>query len=113
MHTTVQDVCQKCPTCQTHKTSVEEVWLTNAQGSRSDSLENITCRLYTTSPQCKTLHIDTIGEYSIDVTAKGKTKTLKLRCLTMKDPATGWFEIAQLHRGRTDYVANLPEQIVQ
>ena len=59
----------------------------------------------------QTVHIDTIGEYSIDVSIKGKTKTLKLRCLTIIDPATGWFEIAQLHRGRADYVANLLEQV--
>jgi transposase InsO family protein len=56
-------------------------------------------------------HIDTIGEYKIDVTIKGKKKTLALRCLTMIDPATGWFEIAELKRGRADYTADLLERV--
>jgi hypothetical protein len=52
-----------------------------------------------------------MGAYSIDVTANGKPKTFKLRCLTMINPATKWFEIAELQRGRTDYVAELPERV--
>jgi hypothetical protein len=55
----------------------------------------------------KTLHIDTMREYSIAVTINGKPQTFKLRCLNMTDPATGWFEIAELQRGRTDYVVRL------
>ncbi|GFH49966.1 hypothetical protein CTEN210_06442 [Chaetoceros tenuissimus] len=49
----------------------------------------------------RTVHVDLIGPYS--VTAKqiqpgGEIKEveLKLTCMTMLDPATGWFEIAQV-----------------
>jgi Integrase zinc binding domain len=97
MPNTVQDVCKRCPTCQINKT----LW--KKYGEISPKQAEVT--------PCKTLHIDTIGEYSVDVKIKGKTKTLKLRCLTRIDPATGWFKIAQLNRGRADYVTDLLEQV--
>ena len=97
MRNTVQDVCKRCPTCQINKTSWKKY------GELPPKQAEVT--------PWKTLHIDTIGEYSIDVKVKGKSKTLKLRCLTMIDPATGWFEIAQLDRGRADYVADLLERV--
>ena len=44
------------------------------------------------------LCVDMIGPYKIDRnTKKGtKNKTLELWCVTMIDPATGWFEIKQV-----------------
>ena len=39
------------------------------------------------------LCIDLIGEYTIK--CKGKNNYLKLKAMTMIDPVTGWFEIAQ------------------
>jgi len=95
MCNTVQDVCKRCPTCQINKTSWKKY------GEVPPKEVKVT--------PWKTLHIDTIGEYSIDVTINGKPKTSKLRCRTIINPATGWFEIAELQRGRADYVADLLE----
>ena len=97
MRNTVLAVCKKCPTCQRNKTSWKKY------GELPAKEAEIT--------PWKTLHIDTIGEYKIDVTIKGKKKTLALRCLTMIDPVTGWFEIAELKRGRADYTADLLERV--
>ena len=52
-----------------------------------------------------TLCINLIGPYKIGKDKKQKT----LHCLTMIDPATGWFEIASISRKRADYVANYLE----
>ena len=59
----------------------------------------------------ETLCIDLIGPYSIDVTTKrGAKKTLTLWCLTMIDPATGWFEIQEIASKHSDFTANYFEQ---
>ena len=42
---------------------------------------------------CDMLCVDLIGSYTI--TQKGKNP-LKLWCLKMVDPATGWFEMSQI-----------------
>ena len=52
-----------------------------------------------------TLCVDLIGPYTF---GKGKNK-LKLHCLTMIDPTTGWFEIAEIPNHRADYIANYLE----
>ena len=54
------------------------------------------------------LCIDLIGPYTIQ--RKGKDKDLKCRCVTMIDPATGWFEIKQYDDKRSITVANIAEQ---
>ena len=54
-----------------------------------------------------TLCIDLIGPYTVK--EKGKKKWI-LHCLTMIDPATSWFEIAEVPNRRADEVANLLEQ---
>jgi len=51
--------------------------------------------------------IDLIGPYVIN--RKNKTK-LKCRCVTMIDPATGWFEIHEYDDKRSITVANIAEQ---
>ena len=52
-----------------------------------------------------TLCIDLIGPYKI-----GKDQNeVQLHCLTMIDPATGWFEIVETPNRRADEVANLLE----
>ena len=52
-----------------------------------------------------TPYIDLIGPYTF-----GKDKNeAKLHCLTMIDPATGWFEIARIDNRRADYVVNVLE----
>ena len=53
------------------------------------------------------LCVDLIGPYTI----KRKNKRpLKLKCLTLIDPATSWFEIVEFDDKRSDTVANLVEQ---
>ncbi len=52
-----------------------------------------------------TLCIDLIGPYTF-----GKKKNeVHLHCLTMIDPATGWFEITEIPNRQADYVANALE----
>ena len=40
----------------------------------------------------KRVNVDLIGPYTI----KGKNKTYELRCMTMVDPVTNWFEISRI-----------------
>jgi hypothetical protein len=49
--------------------------------------------------------VDLIGPYKF---GKGKDK-FSLQCLTMIDPATGWFEIVEVPKKRVDYISNLIE----
>ena len=79
LRTTVHDVCKKCPTCQRAK-------ITNQK------YEKLPPKQAEINPRYK-LCVDLIGPYTIP--RKGKNP-LKLWCLTMIDPATGWFEIAQI-----------------
>ena len=52
-----------------------------------------------------TLCIDLIGPYTI-----GKEKEeITLHCLTMIDPATGWFKICKIPTKRADYIVNYLE----
>lgn len=50
-----------------------------------------------------TLCIDLIGPYTIGHDKKHQTV---LHCMTMIDPATGWFEIVQIDEKKADEVAN-------
>lgn len=61
-----------------------------------------------------TLCIDLIGPYAFGKPVKGKDgkeepPKLTLQCLTMIDPATGWFEIVDVPTKRADYIANALE----
>ena len=56
-----------------------------------------------------TLCIDLIGPYTFGSEKKGTNVTL--HCLTMIDPATGWFEIAEIPIKQADYIANILEQV--
>jgi transposase InsO family protein len=53
------------------------------------------------------LCVDLIGRYEIRRKAK---KTLHLWCVTMIDPATGWFEMREISNKKADYIANVVEQ---
>jgi len=46
------------------------------------------------------VHVDLVGPYTV----KGETTTRKLQCLTMIDPATGWFEIKAVPNKQADTV---------
>ena len=52
-----------------------------------------------------TLCINLIGPYQV---GHGKNK-ITLHCLTMIDPATGWFETAEMPTRRVDNVVNILE----
>ena len=66
--------------------------------------ETSTKKVQETIP-CHTLCVDLIGPYKI-----GKDKKQKiLHCLTMIDPATGWFEMTSISQKKADYVANYLE----
>ena len=54
-----------------------------------------------------TLCIDLVGPYSFGDKEKGTF--VSLHCLTMIDPATGWFEIVEISTKRADYIANYLE----
>jgi Integrase zinc binding domain len=58
-----------------------------------------------------TLCVDLIGPYPFGVRDKKRNiDTLtELWCLTMIDPATGWFEIVEIPTKRADFIANLLE----
>ena len=55
------------------------------------------------------LCIDIFGPYTI--VRKKPFKPLTLWCLTMIDPATGWFEIAEVKNKFADQIANKIEQV--
>ena len=79
LHTIVQGVCKKCPTCQKSKTTNHKyVKLPPKQSGKNP---------------WDTLCVYLIGPYTIP--KKGKNP-LRLWCLTMINPATGWFEMAQI-----------------
>ena len=54
------------------------------------------------------LCVDLVGPYTIR--QKGKKEPLIMRCVTMIDPATGWFEIHEYEDKRSISVANIIEQ---
>ena len=99
---TVANVCGKCHDCQINKVHHLKV------GHVPPKLPEIT--------PWKTLCVDLIGPYTIGPEPtkmekkKGISRQATLHCLTMIDPATGWFEIVEVPNKRADEIANLVEQ---
>ncbi len=89
---TVREVCKKCSTCQRTKKSSTKYGKLPAKEAEANPWEK--------------LCVDLIGPYTIQ---KGNKKS-KLWCLTMIDPATGWFEVNTLARKDTGTTANIVEQ---
>jgi hypothetical protein len=84
---------QTCPSCQRNKRKVKKYgWLPPKEAEAS--------------PWDK-MCIDLIGPYTIR--RKGKNDLI-CKCVTMIDPATGWFEIHQYNDKRSITVANIAEQ---
>jgi transposase InsO family protein len=84
---------QTCPTCQRNKRKVKKYgWLPPKEAEAS--------------PWDK-MCIDLIGPYTIR--RKGKNDLI-CKCVTMIDPATGWFEIHHYNDKRSITVANIAEQ---
>ena len=93
LRTTVHDVCKKCPTCQRAKRT-------------NQKYGKLTPKQAETNPWDK-LCVDLIGPYTIP--QKGK-KLLKLWCLTIINPETGWFEMAQISSKTAAEIADITEK---
>jgi hypothetical protein len=92
LRTMVIATCKKCQLCQKAK-------LTNQTHGK------LPAKLAEENPW-DTLCVDLIGPCKIE--RKG-TKDLKLWCLTMIDPATGWFEMEQISNKTAAEVADICE----
>jgi transposase InsO family protein len=93
MRDQITNYVQACPTCQRNKRKVKKYgWLPPKEAEAT--------------PWDK-MCIDLIGPYTIR--RKGKTDLI-CKCVTMIDPATGWFEIHQYNDKKSITVANIAEQ---
>ena len=91
MRKTIQRVCRACQVCKAAKPSSKKYGL-----------------LPPKNPEVipwKTLCIDLIGPYKFG----SDKKEVVLHCMTMIDPATGWFEIVQVPNKQADEIINLLE----
>ena len=93
LHTTVHDVCKKCPTCQRAKTTNQKYGKLPPKQAETNPWD--------------TLCLDLICSYMIP--PKGKNP-LKLWCLTMINPATGWFKMAQIPNKTAAEIADITEK---
>jgi hypothetical protein len=89
----VHNVCSKCDTCQRTKRSTKKYGSLPPKKAEVDPWE-ILC-------------VDLIGPYTIK--RRGK-KNLVLWCVTMIDPATGWFEMREIPNKEAFTIASLVEQ---
>ena len=91
LRTSVQRTCKACKFCKERK-------------KRVSKLGKLPVKTAEATPW-HTLCIDLIGPYKM-----GKTeKEISLHCLTMIDPATGWFEIERIPNKQADEVSNILE----
>ena len=90
----VKKVCSTCPTCQRTKKST----------IKYGHLPPKEAEIYPWEKLC----VDMIGPYTIKNSESGKTLTLQ--CVTMIDPATGWFELKTTEGKTAIEVANIVEQ---
>jgi transposase InsO family protein len=93
MRDQITNYVRSCPTCQRSKRKVKMYGHLPVKEAESEPWDKM----------C----IDLIGPYTIQ--RKGK-EDLKCKCVTMIDPATGWFEIHQYDDKRSITVANIAEQ---
>ena len=89
MRKTITDTCKACTVCRTQK-------------ARSKKYGELPPKPVVESIPWHTLCIDLIGPYKI---GSGKHETV-LHCMTMIDPATGWFEICEINDKAADEIAN-------
>jgi transposase InsO family protein len=95
MQKTVEKVCKRCATCQLNKPTLRRVG-------------HLPPKVVEETPW-ERLCIDLIGPYQIQGIRKGSPER-KLHCLTMIDPVTGWFEIAEISAKTADVIINVLEQ---
>ena len=89
----VKDICRKCPTCQRCKKSHVKYGHLPEKQAEANPWER--------------LCVDLVGPYKMK---RQRGKDLSLWCVTMIDPATGWFEMKQLPDKEAITVANIVEQ---
>ena len=94
LRTTVHDVCKKCPTCQREKTTNQKYGKLPPKQAETNPWD--------------TLCADLICPYTMP--RKGKNP-LKLWCLTMIYPATGWFEMSQIPNETAAEIADITEKL--
>ncbi len=90
---TVHDTCTRCPTCQKAK-------VTNQKYGKLPPKE---AEIHPWDALC----VDLIGPYKI---VRKQKEDLKLWCLTMIDPATGWFEMAPILNKTAAEIADIAEK---
>ena len=95
MRNTIQKVCKRCKACQLNKPVLR-------------AMGHLPPKTVEETPW-ERLCIDLIGPYQIDG-KRGRSMDRTLHCLTMIDPATGWFEIAEIPAKRADEIINVLEQ---
>ena len=94
MRKTIKSICSKCDACQRNKRTHKKYGKLPEKQAEFIPWE--------------TLCVDMIGPYKIP--RKGKSD-LELWAVNMIDPATGWFEIAEVPgTKRVDVVSNIVEQ---
>ena len=89
----VHEVCSKCPTCQMAKRQKKKYGHLPPKEAEAEPWNK--------------LCVDLIGPYTIK---NQSSKPLTLWCMTMIDPATGWFEMREIPNKRADTIANIVEQ---
>jgi len=93
MRDEITDYVTRCPTCQKNKKRHKKYGQLPEKTAEADPWD--------------VLCVDLIGPYSIR--RKGRPN-LTVKCVTMIDPATGWFEIAEYDDKRSITIANIVEQ---
>ena len=91
----VEETVKTCPTCQKTKRSYKKYGKLPEKVAECQPWEKV----------C----IDLIGPYTLKPKGRGR-KTLKLWCVTMIDPATGWFEMREIKNKKPINIANIFEQ---
>eukprot|EP00957_Ditylum_brightwellii_P191787 14600175-Ditylum_brightwellii.AAC.1 len=95
----VEQMCKKCHTCQLTKKIDPKIGHLSAK-TVEEGPWDILC-------------VDLIGPYTIESKGKNKNgkkkKDLTLWCVTVIDPVTSWFEIAEIKAKRADTIANVVE----
>ena len=93
LRNTVQEVCKQCPTCQRTKKTSKKYGLLPVKQAEANPWEK--------------LCVDMIGPYHIKNKQTGKE--IVLHCVTMIDPATGWFELVPPESKDTATISDIVE----
>jgi len=89
---TVHKICHTCGVCQKNKKTHKKYGQVPEKEAEANPWDK--------------LCVDLIGPYNM----KRETGNLTLWCVTMIDPATGWFEMKEIPNKRADVIANIVEQ---